>query len=68
MTRDERMLLWILGAASFGMFAIGLDYLAYKFSLPHRSWTPGVAVALAAPVVLLARYWLRRPRRDGNRD
>ena len=67
-TRDYRKPLFILGAASFGLFVIILDYLAYKFRVPHRSWAPGAAVGLAATVVLLARAWFRRPHRDGERD
>lgn len=63
-TRHYQMLLWLLGGATFVLFAIVLDYLAYKLRLPHRRWAPGVALGLAATVVGLARFWLRGPHHD----
>lgn len=61
--RDYQKLPWILGGASFVLFTMVLDYLAYKLRLSHRSWAPGVAIGLAATVVALARYWLQGSRR-----
>jgi hypothetical protein len=62
MSRDYRKLLpWVLGGASFVLFTMVLDYLAYKLKLPHRSWAPGVAIGLAGTVAALARCWVKHP-------